>query len=158
MINRDRDKDVLSDCKWILQYLSSYPGVLEEMEIKQLLKPKEVHQQYHDWKHLVSQYQGLEKDFYEDYWLPMEADNYQFFIDLSKPKYPIIETIYVMGKKNEEEYISSILFDSAADFLLLIEDRDALTIYFEKHLMLKYFNYMDMFDFEDDPFGGSFSY
>ena len=143
----------LNDCQFILQYLSTYPDVLLEMEINKLLKPEEVHNQYHDWKQLVSQYEGLENEFYRDHWLPIEADNFQFFIDLSKPWLPIIETIYVMGEKHEEEYISSRLFDSASEFLLLIENRDKLHEYFERHLMLKYFNYMDNFHFEINPSG-----
>ena len=85
----------LKDCQFILQYLSSYPDVLYEMEINQLLKSEKVHDQYNDWKKIVSQYEGLEKEFYKDHWLPIESDNYQFFIDLSDPKYPIIETIYM---------------------------------------------------------------
>ena len=153
MKNLPLDKDVLMDCKSILRYLSTYPEVLEQMEINSLMKPEEIQQHYKDWKLLVSQYKGLEKDFYQEYWLPIESDNFQFFIDLSRPDYPIIETIYVMGGKGEEEYISSNLFESATQFLLLIEDREALATYFEKHLMLKYFNYVDDFDLEDNPFG-----
>mgnify|MGYP006908640389 CR=1 FL=1 len=146
-------KKELEDCQFILRYLSTYPEVLQEIEISQLLEPCQVHQQHRDWKHLVSCYTGLEKEFYKDYWLPIEFDNYQFFIDLSKPELPIIETIYVMGEIGSEEYISSVLFDSATDFLLMIENRDDLTDYFEKHLMLKYFNYMEYFGIEDDQFG-----
>ena len=143
----------LKDCQAILQYLSTYPDVLYEMEINQLLKPEEVHQQFRNWKQLVSQYEGLEKDFYKDYWLPIQFDDYQFFIDLSDPKYPIIETIYIMGEKNSEEYISSNLFESTVQFLLLLESPNQLSNYFEMHLMLKYFNYLGDFDFENDPFG-----
>jgi len=145
-------KQELNDCYSILKYLSTYPEILAEMEISQLLKPDEVLHQYHDWKQLVSKYKGLEKEFYKGYWLPIEQDNFQFFIDLSDPKYPIIETIYVMGEKHSEEYISSRLFDSATEFLLLIENRVELSDYFERHLMLKYFNYMDNVDLENDPF------
>ena len=143
----------LKDCQFILQYLSTYPDVMQEMEINQLLKPEDVHDQYHAWKQLVSHYEGLEKEFYRNHWLPIEADNYQFFIDLSNPKLPIIETIYVMGEKNSEEYISSNLFESTNQFMMLIENRDELSEYFDKHLMLKYFNYLGDFEFENDPFG-----
>ena len=145
----------LKDCQAILRYLSTYPDVLQKMEINQLLKPEEVHQQLRSWKHVVSQYEGLEKEFYRDYWLPIEFDNFQFFIDLSKPEYPVIETIYLMGEKNSDEYISSILFESAEQFLLLIENQNELSRYFERHLMLKYFNYMDIVDFESNPFDDS---
>lgn len=144
----------LKDCQFILQYLATYPEILAEMEITNLLSPANVFQQFFDWKQLVSKYKGLEKEFYRDFWLPIEADNYQFFIDLSDPNYPIIETIYVMGEKHCEEYISSNLFESISQFLLLIEVPNQLSNYFEKHLMLKYFNYMDDFDFENDSSGG----
>lgn len=141
----------LKDCSAILKYLSTYPDILEEMEINQLLKPDEVIKQYQDWKHLVSQYNGLEKEFYRDYWFPIEQDNFQYFIDLSSPLLPIIETIYVMGGKHEEEYISSNLFESTSQFLLLMENREELSEYFERHLMLKYFNHSDLIDFESNP-------
>tara|TARA_Y100000385_G_C13005877_1_gene599388 strand:- start:43 stop:321 length:279 start_codon:yes stop_codon:yes gene_type:complete len=65
----------LKDCQAILRYLSTYPDVLQKMEINQLLKPEEVHQQLRSWKHVVSQYEGLEKEFYRDYWLPIEFEN-----------------------------------------------------------------------------------
>lgn len=134
--NFDRE---LEDCQAILRYLATYPEVLNEMEISQLLKPEEVFLQYYDWKYLVSQYDGLEKEFFKEYWLPIESDNFQYFIDLSDSKYPIIETIYIKGEGNSEEYISSTLVDSAVDFFLLIENNDECLDYFEKHLMVKYF-------------------
>lgn len=143
----------LKDCQAILSYLSTYPEVLKEMGINELLNPEKLHQQYLDWKKLVPKFEGLEKDLYKDYWLPIESDNFQFFIDLSSPDYPIVETIYLNGgDENPEEYISSNLFLSASEFFLLIEDPAELSNYYERHLMRVYFRYSHEVDRDFNPF------
>lgn len=129
----------LKDCQAILRYLATYPEVLKEMKIINLLQPENVRQQYITWKQLVHQYHGLEKEFFKEHWFPIEADNFQFFIDLSDSKYPIIETIYIKGEGDSEEYISSTLFDSVSELFLIADYHDEFSEYFERHLMLKYF-------------------
>ena len=75
--------------------------------------------------------------------LPIESTGLRFFIDLSNTEYQVIETNYVLGKGNSEKYISSTLFNSAVDLLLLIDNKKKYTEYFEKHLMKQYFPFWD---------------
>lgn len=144
----------LKDCQAILRYLSSYPEVLQQMDIKELLKPEELEQQYLEWKKNVAKYSGLEKNHFKYYWLPIETDNFQFFIDLSSSDYTIIESVYINEGKDSEEYISSNLFFTASEFLLMTDHPEELERHFERHLMHRYFTspdrgeVVDMDDFD----------
>lgn len=110
----------LNDCYFIMKYLHTYPDLLAAIEIKELIRPENVYDHFNAWTTLYHQYEGLEADFFRVSLMPIEVNDFTYFIDLSNPQYPLIEVNYRCGE--DERYISTTLFSSIHD-LMLFDDR-----------------------------------
>jgi len=111
----------LEDVKHILRYLMSYPDVLSEAELANLVTPEKLIKHQRGWVELYLSYDGLEKDFFRPYWVPVNSSDYDYFMDLSDSKYPIFNTYFHWI--HPQCYIRENLFNSVND-LMLAEDRN----------------------------------
>ena len=84
----------LKQISFIFQYLHTYPNVLLELRIEDLISPKELDKQYKEWLWLYSKYDGAEKEFFKPYWIPIQRVGFDYFIDMSDNNYPIIEAFF----------------------------------------------------------------
>lgn len=105
----------------ILQYLNTYPEVISALKIGELIKPEELENHQKEWVWLVSQYDGLEKTHFKPYWVPVERENFNFFIDISNESFPLFDSTFYISKPYS--YFNTILFDSITSFMLLIENQ-----------------------------------
>lgn len=66
--------------KHILKYLHTYPDILSKLHFDSLIKPEELDSYQEDWVRSVSKYEGLEKDFFIPYWVPISTDALEYFL------------------------------------------------------------------------------
>ena len=57
-------KPQLEKISFILQYLHTYPNVLSDLKIEDLITPQQLYKQQEDWLWLYSKYGGEEKEFF----------------------------------------------------------------------------------------------
>lgn len=114
-------KAQLEDVKHVLRYLKTYPHVLSELDLENIISPHELNKHQKDWIDLYLLYEGMEKDFFHPFWVPINSTGYDYFIDLSDPNYPIFDTHYQWF--DPPFYIRANIFDSIND-LMLAEDRN----------------------------------
>lgn len=110
----------LYDVQSILRYLHTYPSILGSIKMDDLLYPKELVHNQLSWVELVQSYSGMEKDFFKEHWVSLKRSQYQFFIDISDPKYPVLD--FHFNSIEPYAYIRKNLFDSTSEFLLKLED------------------------------------
>lgn len=105
----------------ILQYLHTYPHILNKIEIEDLISPDELKQKCQEWISLYSKYEGMEKDFFKPYWISLQRNSYNYFLDISDNKYPVFS--YSFFPFEPYTYNKAILFDSITDFMLLEDNQ-----------------------------------
>lgn len=109
----------LNDLKHILQYLNTYPTALSEVELSDIILPWEILENQNSWLDLCRAYSGLEKEFFQPHWIPLNKTTFELFIDISDPSYPIFGFHFCCLEPYK--YIKSNLFNSIND-LMLAED------------------------------------
>jgi hypothetical protein len=109
----------LSKIKTILGYLHTYPELLAKLNFD-FLKPEDLDNRQEDWVRLVSQYDGLEKDFFKPYWVPIGRKQLDIFIDLSDSEFPLFEMEFFFFEPYH--YFKTFLFYKMSDLLLAPEN------------------------------------
>lgn len=107
----------IEDVSFILDFLHTYPKVLKQLEFEDLLSSDDLLKSQIDWVRICSKYEGLEKDFFKPYWVPIQKSSLSFFIDLSNPKYPIFEYSFIFSEPHSYEKMN--LFNSINELMLL---------------------------------------
>jgi len=124
----------------ILQYLHTYPTVLSDLKIEDLITPQQLYKHQEDWIRLCSKYDNMEKDFFKPYWIPIQR-GYGCFIDISDSKFPVIESFFNCIKKPycwEKIY----LFKSIKELMLAEDNKIDLETYRNDKEMEKYKKYL----------------
>lgn len=137
----DEYKKQLEDVQYILQYLKTYPNILSDLRIEDIIEPDNLYQQFEDWIRLNSKFKGIEKEFFKPYWLPIQRIGFDYFIDMSDSNYPIIEAIF---NYFDEPYHweKKILFYSVTDLMLSDDNNINLKQYRIDNIMDKYNEYL----------------
>jgi hypothetical protein len=107
----------LKDVSFILDFLHTYPNVLNQLNIEEVLTSYELFNSQKDWVRLYSKYEGMEKEFFKPYWVPIQKSSFDYFIDLSDPNYPIFEISFVFFEPYSYERMN--LFNSISKVMLL---------------------------------------
>ena len=130
----------LEKVSYIFQYLHTYPDVLSELKIEDLITPDELNKQQEEWIWLCSKFTGMEKEFFQPYWIPIQKSGYDYFIDISDDKFPVIEAFFDSIRK-PYHWEKKFLFKSI-DKLMLAEDNNIdLEKYRVYKLVEKYFSH-----------------
>jgi len=111
----------LKDVSFILDFLHTYPKVLNQLKFEDVISSSELFKSQNDWIRICSKYQGMEKEFFKPYWVPIRNSSFDYFIDLSDPKYPVFKFGFVFLEPYSYHRIN--LFDSI-DELMLLGDSD----------------------------------
>ncbi len=112
-------KKQLKDISAVLNLLHTYPQVLKELMLDDLITSDELLQQQRDWVWLCSKLGGEEREFHRAHWVPIKRGSLDYFIDLSDQHYPIIGTSFLFSKENEYHKIN--FFDSVNELLNLCD-------------------------------------
>ena len=125
----------------ILRYLHSYPKVLAAIKIDDLITISELYEQQEGWVYLCSKLEGEEKEFFKPYWVPIQRNGFDYFIDMSDSRFPIIEAFYDYF---DEPYFwdKKIYFDSASKLMLAEDQEMDLEQYRIDKIMEKYGKYL----------------
>lgn len=124
-------KNELLDVQFILRYIHTYPELLRELEIENLLLPEDILENQIQWVELYNKYEGLEQKFFQPHWVPIQRDEFHYFIDVSDPKYPILD--YHFNSIEPYAYVRKNLFDSINDLLLLEFNDESLLVLLNNH-------------------------
>jgi hypothetical protein len=91
-----RWKTQLDKIPAILKYLSAYPEIIRNID--ENFKPISIEELYTsqlEWISLVAQFDNpIEINFFKDFWVPVQKDGYDYFIDLSSASLPLFEANY----------------------------------------------------------------
>lgn len=107
----------LTDLAHILDYLHTYPTLLESMGFGALLTSDELPRAYQQWLNVYSKYEGMEKDFFKPSWVPIFRSALSHFVDLSDPKYPVFDFFFHFNEPYAYDRLN--LFDSINDLMML---------------------------------------
>ncbi len=118
---------------FIVKYLSTYPELIAKIEdfVPSNLDSLDAAQL--EWVSLVAQFDNpIETSFFKDYWIPIQKNGYDYFIDISSDKFPIFEVHYFFFEPYRwyKEYI----IDDVITFLSNIDnEKFNIKAYFKKH-------------------------
>ena len=80
---------------FILKYLASYPELVSKLNDFVPLQPEDFNQSQMEWVSLITQFDHpLDQEFFKPYWVPLQNDGYEYFIDLSSDNLSIFEIQY----------------------------------------------------------------
>jgi len=111
---------------FIIKYLSTYPELTSKISNIKLLNIEDIKESQLEWISLVNQLEHpLEIEFFKTYWVPIQCDGYDYFIDLSSETFSLFEINYFPFKP----YNWSInnIFQNISD-LLLVTDENKIEI------------------------------
>ena len=128
--------------KSVLAYLNTYPDLMLKLKLDKLIKPEALDIRQQDWVRIVSKYDGLEKDFFKPYWVPIEANSLGVFIDLSDKDLPVFEMEYFFFKPYH--YFKTFLFYKISD-LLMATEQDINFKEFEEQKLASIFGQADIY-------------
>jgi hypothetical protein len=109
----------LKDVSYILDFLHTYPNILIQLKLEDFIESTDLINSQHDWIRMCARYEGLEKDFFQPFWVPILKLGLNYFIDLSDENYPIFKTSFLSFKPYA--YHRMNLFDSINDLMLLMD-------------------------------------
>ena len=121
------------DARHILAYMNSYPKVLSTLRMKEIHNPDNLDDAQIEWIWLCSKFDNiLETDFFKPYWIPLEANSYDYFMDISDENYPVFDINYFFYepyrwyKKFVSEDIRDILLspDTGLDLKKILDKND----------------------------------
>ena len=121
------------NARHILAYMNSYPKVLSTLRMKEIHNPDNLDDAQIEWIWLCSKFDNiLEIDFFKPYWIPLEVNSYDYFMDISDENYPIFDINYFFYepyrwyKKFVSEDIRDILLspDTGLDLKKILDKND----------------------------------
>ncbi|MCD6346899.1 MAG: hypothetical protein J7L96_05695 [Bacteroidales bacterium] len=133
--------DKFKQAQSILEYIDTYPDLIIKLNFN-LMDTKELKDYQFIWISLLAQFDNpIETEFFKPYWIPLQDDGYDFFMDLSSEDFPIFEAMFFFNEpyrwykkylfKNTSEFLAS-MDDSSIDLdLQLAENEEAAWIEFE---------------------------
>jgi len=115
---------------FILKYLASYPELCAKLKNFKPLQSEKVMESQLEWVSLIAQLDHpLDQEFFKSYWVSIQNDDYDFFIDLSSDTFAIFEIHYFWAEPYK--WYKKYLFNDIAELLTSVDD-DAIDI--EQHL------------------------
>ena len=134
-------EEELKEVSHILRYLHTYPDILMQLDIEDLITAEDLYQRQAEWISLYSQYEGEELDFFRPYWIPIQKNTYSVFLDISQKKYPVFEFHYTSVKPYY--YYSISMFESITDFML-IQDKEGYVDELKDKILQEQINQVDI--------------
>jgi hypothetical protein len=108
---------------FILRYLSSYPLILDKIDNLKLIKGDELPNSQMEWVSLVYQLDNpIENMFFREFWVPIQIDGYDFFIDLSAKNLSVFEVNFFSSEPYS--WYKNFLIHDLKDFFLEIAQSD----------------------------------
>ncbi|MDB0006452.1 hypothetical protein N9E30_00715 [Flavobacteriales bacterium] len=144
----------------IIRYLSSYDDITTKLDTFLPLNFSNLRNSQLEWVSLVSQFDNLiEADFFKPYWIPIQKNKYDYFIDLSSECLPLFKVDfffyepYRWYKKYIAKDLSQFLIDidnanfNIDDYLREVEGKEAtqLSGFFEERDELGFSSKLELY-------------
>lgn len=137
---------------FLFRYIASYPELTSKLDDYNPLKAKNLSETQLEWVSLVSQFDHpIDSKFFKPYWIPIQSDSYDYFLDLSTDTFSIFEVNYFFLKPYR--WYKKYLFKDIVDFLISVDDH---SININDHLVensMERWNEVDGFFQERDMLG-----
>lgn len=111
-------KEELKQIEFILRYLHTYPEILEQLGIGDIITGDELLEHHEEWLRLYYKLDTAEREFHKPFWIPITTDSYEYYIDASDKNFPVLETAFFPSGWSRIN-----LFDSISDFMLLHDNK-----------------------------------
>ena len=106
---------------FILKYLASYPELVSKLNNFVPLQPEEFNQSQMEWVSLITQFDHpLDHEFFKPYWVPIQNDGYDYFIDLSSDNLSLFEIQYFFFEPYK--WYKKYHFKDITELLLSVDD------------------------------------
>jgi hypothetical protein len=119
----DKWQQQFEKAPYIINHVLSYPDVIARLKDFVPLDIEGLHEAQLEWISLLEQLENpIETEFFKDYWIPIQKDGYDFFIDISSDKFQIFKAHYFFFAPYRwyKEYI----IDDVVDFLSSIDNKE----------------------------------
>lgn len=125
--------DQYENARLIISYLRTYSETLEKIHLASLIDLEDIEKVHNEWVWLYSKLDHeLERDFFKPFWIPIQEDSYDYFMDISNNNFPIFEVNffffepYRWYKKYLVENISDLMLaeDTSIDIPKLLKEND----------------------------------
>lgn len=108
----------------ILYYLTSYPEIESKMEDLFPLDLVDLNNSQLEWVSLVAQFDNpIETSFFREYWVPVQKNGYDYFIDLSSESLPLFEIHFFFFEPHR--WYKKYIFKDLSKFLIDIDKSDS---------------------------------
>jgi hypothetical protein len=105
---------------FILNYISTYSEIVKKLDNFCPLKIEQLNDSQLEWISLVAQFDNpIETSFFKDYWVPIQKDGYDYFIDLSSDSLPLFEAHYFFFEPYR--WYKKYIFKDLSQFLIDID-------------------------------------
>jgi len=105
----------------IMRYLATYPELIHKLKTFQPIDAKNIACSQLEWVSLISQFDHpLEKEFFKPFWVPINQNEYDYFIDISSETFSLFEIQYLSYEPYR--WRKKYLVEDIRDYLLLADD------------------------------------
>jgi len=105
----------------IIKYITSYPELTSKLKSFNPIKIEDINESQLEWVSLLSLLDNItETKFFKPYWVPIQSDSYDYFIDLSSDSFSIFEIRFFFF----EPYcwFRKYIFKDISEFLISVDD------------------------------------
>ena len=115
----------LKQVAFILQYLHTYPEILNGLGINYLIKPEQLIRCQSDWIRLCEAFKGTPEEYYQPQWVPVNV-GFDYFIDLSDENYVLFQVYFDDMDDDNLHYRRIEVFNSIQELMLAEENGENL--------------------------------
>ena len=126
----------------IIKYITSYPELTSKLKSFKPLKVEDINESQLEWVSLLSLLDNpIETEFFKPYWVPIQSDSYDYFIDLSSDSFSIFEINFFFLEPRR--WYRKYIFKDISEFLISVDDP---SINLENQLIQNYEESKDITD------------
>jgi hypothetical protein len=108
--------------EFIIRYLKTYPELLKVLKGLNLMDEKNLIVSQLEWVSLVYRFDNpIESEFFKQWYVPLNIDFYEIFIDLSSPDFTIFEANYFSFEPYQ--WIKKVCVEKISDLLVSVDDK-----------------------------------
>ena len=105
----------------IIKYITSYPELTSKLKNFKPLKVEDINESQLEWVSLLSLLDNpIETEFFKPYWVPIQSDSYDYFIDLSSDSFSIFEIKFFFFEPRC--WYRKYIFKDISEFLVSVDD------------------------------------
>jgi hypothetical protein len=106
---------------FILDYISTYPDIFVKLKDFERISSVDLKTSQLEWVSLLAQLDNpIETSFFKDYWVPIQSDGFNYYIDLSSESLPLFEACYFFYEPYR--WYKKYIFKDLSQFLIGLDN------------------------------------